>query len=135
MQRGEVCGVISGKRAPGKWHITSHPGLKTPIIRIPSPDVDPKVRDSGSNSSISHLDGVRADACLRNVTDGLVYDILYSLACPLDREWVFTHRGTPAFLEHVIPVDEQLQMRLEDLDSYAALRTSRIAGDERCSHR
>ena len=119
----------------GQWYITSHLGLKTPIIRTPSPDADPKVRDSGPNSSISHSDGVSVDACLRNVTDGLVNDILHSLACPLDRKWVFAHRRTPAFLEHVIPVDEQLQMRLEDLDGYATLRPSRIAGDERCSHR
>lgn len=49
-------------------------------------------------------------ACLRNVTDSLVDDILNSLACPLDGEWIVAHRRTPALSERVVPVDEQLQM-------------------------
>lgn len=81
------------------------------------------------------LGRVYIDTCLRNVADCLVNDILDSLACPLDGEWVFAHRRTPTLPECIVPVDEQLQVRFEDVDGCKTLRTSKIVGDVRYSHR
>jgi hypothetical protein len=81
-----------------------------PIPPVPSPVGDAKVHDSVLSALTSRAIRDNASTHLRNVTDTLVNDILDSLTCPLDGEWIIAHRGAPALSERVVPVDQQLQM-------------------------
>jgi hypothetical protein len=81
-----------------------------PIPPAPSPVGDAKVHDSVLSGSTSRAVRDNVSTYLRNVTETLVNDVLDSLTCPLDGEWIIAHRRAPALSERVVPVDQQLQM-------------------------